>query len=57
MLNKKEKQKVYMLLLRGLHTDGAHHKQWYLEEILKLIIGVKEVKKLKSSLNSNWAEV
>jgi len=19
----------------GLHIDGAHHKQWYLEEILK----------------------
>lgn len=21
----------------GLHIDGAHHKQWYLEEILKAL--------------------
>lgn len=56
MLNKKEKYQVYMLLLKGLHVDGAHHKQYYLEEVLKRIIGGEEVKKLKSSLNSNWAE-
>jgi hypothetical protein len=24
-------------IVRGLETDGAHHKQWYLEEILKTI--------------------
>ena len=23
------------LCLKGLYTDGAHHKQWYLEEILR----------------------
>jgi hypothetical protein len=25
------------LILRGLRTDGAHHKQWYLEQIALLL--------------------
>lgn len=25
------------LCLAGLYTDGAHHKQWYLEQILMLV--------------------
>lgn len=24
-------------ILEGLHTDGGHHKQWYLEMILRRI--------------------
>ena len=30
-----ERQQVINLIQQGLMTDGAHHKQWYLEEILK----------------------
>jgi hypothetical protein len=29
--------KIYELADRGLHTDGAYHKQWYLERILELL--------------------
>ena len=25
---------IYDLVIGGLHTDGEHHKQWYLEQIL-----------------------
>ena len=25
------------LILRGLRTDGAHHKQWYLERLADLL--------------------
>ena len=27
--------KIRNLILEGLTTDGSHHKQWYLEELLK----------------------
>lgn len=30
-----EKEELKELCISGLKTDGAHHKQWYLEEILK----------------------
>jgi hypothetical protein len=29
--------RVIELLKDGLQTDGSHHKQWYLNEVLKLI--------------------
>lgn len=31
--------KVIIKLIAGLQTDGAHHKQHYMEEALRLIIG------------------
>jgi hypothetical protein len=31
------KEQVKELALDGLYTDGSHHKQWYLEEIIKAI--------------------
>jgi len=31
------KEEVIELLKDGLQTDGGHHKQWYLNEVLKLI--------------------
>ena len=31
------KERIIELLKDGLQTDGAHHKQWYLNEVLKLI--------------------
>ena len=31
------KEEIIELLKDGLQTDGGHHKQWYLNEVLKLI--------------------
>jgi len=31
-----DNEKIKSLIREGLCTDGAHHKQWYLEEIGKL---------------------
>lgn len=33
----KNKERIIELLKDGLQTDGAHHKQWYLNEVLKLV--------------------
>jgi hypothetical protein len=30
-------KRIIEVLKDGLQTDGAHHKQWYLNEVLKLI--------------------
>ena len=32
-----DKEKIIELLVAALQTDGAHHKQWYLNEVLTLI--------------------
>lgn len=37
-------------IVEALTTDGGHHKQWYLEEILKTIVGNEEFSKLKKHL-------
>jgi hypothetical protein len=40
----KEAAKLTKLVTDGLQEDGAHHKQWYLEQIAKLLeIDLKEV--------------
>jgi len=39
--------KVQKLCLQGLDTDGAHHKQWYLERILEIVIGEDEFESRK----------
>ena len=31
------KKRIIELLKDGLQTDGGHHKQWYLNEVLKLV--------------------
>ncbi len=36
-----EMQYLDDLISEGLQTDGAHHKQWYLEQVL-LRMGYKE---------------
>lgn len=33
----KKRREIKDLCIRGLGTDGGHHKQWFLEEILKVI--------------------
>ena len=36
-------EKVKDLAIDGLFTDGAHHKQWYLEQILETL-GINKIK-------------
>ena len=36
-----DKDKIIELLAEGLQTDGEHHKQWYLNEVLTLIDAVQ----------------
>jgi len=43
------KEKIKELCIAGLLTDGGHHKQWFLEEILK-VIGI-DLRKLRLELN------
>jgi hypothetical protein len=33
------KDKLRDLVIEGLYTDGGHHKQWYLQEIAKVLGG------------------
>lgn len=51
---------IESLCLDGLDTDGGHHKQWYLEEILKNVLeGYEEVMTLeeyKKKKNLDWEE-
>lgn len=42
------------LVLDALFTDGAHHKQWYLEKILETMD--YDVKKLKEDLSDRGYE-
>lgn len=44
----KERAKIKELIIGGLYTDGAHHKQWYINEIrkcLKIVIHDNEIEK------------
>ena len=34
---KETNNRIYDLTIEALQADGAHHKQWYLEEILKAV--------------------
>jgi hypothetical protein len=34
-------RKIEQLCLDALHTDGAHHKQWFLEQILLVLLEVE----------------
>lgn len=35
------------LCVQGLVTDGGHHKQWYLEQLLLRLVGKDEWDELK----------
>lgn len=37
---------IQELIIDALHTDGDHHKQWYLEQILLKIMGELRVNQL-----------
>lgn len=53
-MNEKTKEVVVNKIIHALTTDGADHKQWYLEEILGEIVSCKEYKDLKN--NYYWEE-
>lgn len=36
--NEDQTNKIILLLMEGLYTDGGHHKQWYLDQVLKELI-------------------
>lgn len=36
-MKKQKKREIYLLVIDALQTDGAHHKQWYLERILEAL--------------------
>jgi hypothetical protein len=43
------------LATSGLLTDGGHHKQWYLEEILKALdVDLDELRKQLNSDDYDW---
>jgi len=44
--------KICEKCLEGLQTDSGRHKQWYLEEILKLLIS----KELFEQMKNDWEE-
>jgi len=53
-MNEKTKQKIVKLLLDGLNYDGGHHKQYYLEQSLKLLLTKKEFEELKEDYQWDW---
>lgn len=54
MTMKEQKNEVIKALLQGLNTDGGHHKQFYLEQALRLLCGDDYVEQLKAELE--WEE-
>lgn len=47
-------ENVRAACLQALITDGEHHKQWYLEQILLLIVGSEDYEELRQDLE--WEE-
>ncbi|MEM5786270.1 MAG: hypothetical protein AAGU11_03055 [Syntrophobacteraceae bacterium] len=43
-----ERQQIAEIIIDGLTTDGALHKQHYLEEVLKLVVLPGEFEDLKA---------
>ena len=53
----KEEADVVELLIAGLLTDGAHHKQWALNETLRLLLGDNyEGRRAKLTAEGYWWE-
>ena len=50
MKRENEKDRIFKLCLEGLTTDGGHHKQWYLEKILKLVTTSKAQQEISKQL-------
>ena len=48
-------QKIKQLAINGLETDGAHHKQWYLEQILiALDLNLEQLHSEEQSNDYDW---
>lgn len=50
-----EEDEIVQMLLAGLLTDGAHHKQMALEKVLRMICEDEWVNKVKEELQ--WEDV
>lgn len=51
------KKKIKELCINGLLTDGHHHKQWYLEEILKVLdFNLKDIRKELNKDDYDWED-
>lgn len=46
-----EMDNIAQILIDGLVTDGAHHKQWYLEEALKRLVGPTNFKEMRRDVD------
>jgi len=52
-----EREIIKSLCMDGLRTDGAHHKQWFLEEILKALgCNLEEVRQDRRVNGYEWEE-
>lgn len=43
--------KVYELAIDALTTEGEHHKQWFLEEIVKAVVGEENYSRVWEDFN------
>jgi len=49
------KSEIKQLCIDGLETDGGHHKQWYLEQILiKIGYDLEKVRKEEQEKGYGW---
>ena len=44
-----DNENIVDFIVSGLMTDGAHHKQWYLEQILRRVINKEGIESLKET--------
>lgn len=44
------------LIKSGLVTDGAHHKQWYLDQALQHLLGGAEYERWRTEIESEIAD-
>lgn len=52
-----ETLKIKNLCVEGLLTDGGHHKQWYLEEVLKVLgFNLEDLRKKLNKEDYDWDE-
>jgi len=49
-----DREELVKLVMKGLTTDGVHHKQWYLEQIFRTICEDDYVDKAKAEFQ--WTE-
>jgi len=55
MLNDELEATILDYAINGLETDGAHHKQWYLEEIIKALgYDLATIRKEENAEGYDW---